>query len=120
MNDSSILSDSELSDNDNVVKNGVSMQHQDKPMPFDDIKPGMWVIVIYEEKFLAKVQHKSTDVPTQLINVLCLEKPLGINTPQSFKKSSFDVEKVHRTEIGPYQTQIDKNGKKTHKWLWKY
>ena len=60
MNDSSILSDSELSDNDNVVKNGVSMQHQDKPMPFDDIKPGMWVIVIYEEKFLAKVQKCST------------------------------------------------------------
>ena len=107
------MSDSELSDNDDVVKDGVSMQHQDEPMLFHDIKPGMWVIVIYEEEnFLAKVQHKSTDAPTQLINVLCLEKPLGINTPKSFKKSSFDVEKVYRSEIRPYQTQIDENGKR--------
>ena len=89
-------------------------------MLFDDIKPGMWVIVIYEEKFLAKVQHKSTDAPMQLINVLCLEKPLEINTPQSFKKSRFDVEKVYRTEVRTYQTQTDENGKKTRKWLWKY
>ena len=120
-NDSSILSDSELSDNDNVVKDGVSMQHQDEPRLFDDIKPGMWVIVIHEEeKFLAKVQHKSTDAPTQLINVLCLEKHLDINTPQSFEKSSFDVEKVYRTKIRPYQTQIDENGKKTQNWLREY
>ena len=28
LNDSSILSDSELSDNDNVLKDGISMQHQ--------------------------------------------------------------------------------------------
>ena len=97
------MSDSELSDNDHVVKNGVSMQHQDEPMLLDDIKPGMWVIVIYEEKFLAKVQHKSTDAPIQLIKVLCLEKPLGINTPQSFEKSSFDVDKVCRTEMRLYQ-----------------
>ena len=69
-------------------------------MLFDDIKAGMWVSVIYEEKFLAKLQHKSIDSPTQLINVLCLEKTLGINTPQRFKKSSFHVEKVYRTEIG--------------------
>ena len=40
------------------------MQYQDEPMLFDDIKPGMWVIVIYKEKFLAKVQHKSTNAPT--------------------------------------------------------
>ena len=40
------------------------MQHQDEPMLFDDIKPGMWVIVISEEKCLAKVKHKSTDAPT--------------------------------------------------------
>ena len=53
-----------------MVKDGVSMQHQDEPMLFDDIKPGMWVIVISEEKFLAKVKHKSTDAPTQLIKVL--------------------------------------------------
>ena len=120
-NHSSILSDSELSDNDNVVKDGVSMQHQDEPRLFDDIKPGMWVIVIHEEeKFLAKVQHKSTNAATQLMNVLCLEKPLGINTRQSFEKSSFDVELVYRTEIRPYQTQIDENGKKMRKWLWKY
>ena len=66
-----------------------------------------------EETFLAKVQHKSIDAPTQLINALCLEKPLRINTPQSFEKSSFDVEKVYRTEIRPYQTQIYENGKKT-------
>ena len=46
------------------------------------------------------LQHKSIDAPTQLINVLCLEKTLGINTPQRFKKSSFHVEKVYRTEIG--------------------
>ena len=92
------------------------MQHQEKPMLFDDIKPGMWVIVIYEEeKFLAKVQHESTDAPTQLFNVLCLEKALTINTPQSFEKSSFDAEKVYRIEIRPYQTQIDDNGKKRHK-----
>ena len=52
-NDSSILSDSELSDNYNVVED-VSMQHQDEPMLFDDIKPGMWVIVIYEENFWQK------------------------------------------------------------------
>ena len=119
-NDSSILSDSELSGND-VVQDGVSMQHQDEPLLFDDIKPGIWVTVIYEEKnCLAKVQRKSTDAPTQLINVPCLEKPLGINTFQNFKKSRFDVEKVHRTEIRPYQTQIDENGKKTRKWLRKY
>ena len=47
LNDSRILSDSKLSDNDNVVKDGVSMQHQCEPMLFDDIKHGMWVIVIY-------------------------------------------------------------------------
>ena len=62
-----------------------------------------------------KVQCKSTDAPTQLINVLCLEKLLEISTPQSFEKSSFDVEKVYRTEIRPYQTQIDENRKKTRK-----
>ena len=56
-NDSSILTGSGSSDSDNMVKNGVSMQHHDEPMLFDDIKPGVWVIVIYEEeKFLAKVQ----------------------------------------------------------------
>ena len=94
-----------MNNNDNVVEDGVSTQCQDEPLLFDDIKPGMWVIVIYEEeKFLAKVQHKSTDAPTQLINVLFLGKPLGSNTPQSFEKSSFDVEKVYRTEIRPYQT----------------
>ena len=80
----------------------------------------MWVSVIYEEKFLAKLQHKSIDAPTQLISVLCLEKTLGINTPQRFKKSNFHVEKVYRTEIRPYQREIDENGKKTQKWLWKY
>ena len=82
LNDSSILLDSELSDNDNLVKDGVSILHQDEPMQFVDIKPGMWVIVIHEEeKYLAKVQYRSTDAPTQLLNVLCLEKPLEINTP---------------------------------------
>ena len=81
-------------------------------MLFDDIKAGMWVSVIYEEKFLTKLQHKSIDAPTQLINVLCLEKALGINTPQRFKKSSFHVEKVYRTEIRPYQREIDENGKR--------
>ena len=81
-NDSSILLDSELSDNDNLVKDSVSILHQDEPMLFVDIKPGMWVIVIHEEeKYLAKVQYRSTDAPTQLLNVLCLEKPLEINTP---------------------------------------
>ena len=79
-NDSSILLDSELSDNDNLVKDGVYCI--DEPMLFVDIKPGMWVIVIHEEeKYLAKVQYRSTDAPTQLLNVLCLEKPLEINTP---------------------------------------
>ena len=68
------------SGNDNVVKDGVSMQYQDEPILFDDIKPATWVIAIYEEKFLAKVQHKSTDAPTKLINVLCLEKPLEIKS----------------------------------------
>ena len=53
------------------------MQHQDEPMLFDDIKPGMWVIVISEEKFLAKVKHKSTDAPTQLIKVLMQKKSTG-------------------------------------------
>ena len=51
LNDSSILLDSELSDNDNLVKDGVSILHQDETMLFVDIKPGMWVIVIYEEKY---------------------------------------------------------------------
>ena len=56
-----------------MVEGGVSMQHQEKPMLFDDIKPGMWVIVIYEEeKFLAKVQHESTDAPTQLTHLKAL------------------------------------------------
>ena len=81
-------------------------------MLFDDIKPRMWFTVIYEEeKFLAKVQHKSTDAPSQVINVLFLGKPLGINTPQSFEKSSFDVEKVYRTEIRPYKKKNKKKNR---------
>ena len=70
------------------------------------------VFFIYEEKLSAKVQLKSTHAPTQFIDVLCLEKPFEINTlihSKASKKSSFDVEKVYRTEISKHKlTKMEK------------
>ena len=129
MNDSSILSESELNNNDNVVEDGVSTQCQDEPLLFDDIKPGMWVIVIYEEeKFLAKVQHKSTDAPTQLINVPCLGHLRALRSQVLMQKKStgqksdhiithilMRMEKIHKSGYGNIEIHfIDISFVKSH------
>ena len=83
-----------------------------------DVKEGMWVVVNYEEeKFLGKVQSKAKTT----ITVLCLEKPLGIREPQSFESGDgFDYDFVYATDLKPYLTQMNKDGKKGRKWLWVY
>ena len=90
----------------------------EKPMIFNDVEAGMWVIVVYEgEKFLGKVQDKKVGQ----FNVLCLEKQSGINIPQNFEKGEgVYYDNVCKTDIKPEQTQVDEDGKKTRKWFWKY
>ena len=87
-------------------------------MHYDDVQPGIWVVVVYEEeKFIGKVQHKKGGE----VNVRCLEKPLGINTPQIFEPGEgIYYEKVYKTDIIPTQTQTDVDGKQKRKWFWVY
>ena len=48
-----------------------------KPIPYEKVKEGMWVIVIYEdEKWVGKVVTKCHDQ----VCVRCLEKPFGIHS----------------------------------------
>ena len=45
--------------------------------------------------------------------VRCLEKPVGIATPQCYEKGDPIVYHiVYETGKTPYQTQVDENGKK--------
>ena len=54
----------------------------DNPMDYDDVLPGMWVVVVYEkEKFIGNVQHKQNGVN----NARGLDKPFGIWEPQSYE-----------------------------------
>ena len=79
LNDSSILSDSKLTDNDNVVKDGISMQHQGEPMLSDDIKHGTYVGHSYSWRtFLSKsaAQVHWCSYPTYQLALF--GKPLGI------------------------------------------
>ena len=53
----------------------------ENPMKFD-VAAGMWVIVVQGSKILRKVLGKNAGQ----FNVLCLEKPFGINVPQNLEK----------------------------------
>ena len=90
----------------------------DEPMHYDDVFPGMWVVVIYEgERFLGNVQHKKKGE----FNVLCLEKPYGIGEPQSYESGiPIYYDKVYHTNIVPTTTQTDSSGRKQRKWLFTY
>ena len=47
---------------------------EDEPMKYEDVLPGMWVLVRYEEeRFLGKVTHKKCGE----YYVRCLDKPFG-------------------------------------------
>ena len=87
-------------------------------LKYDEVKQGMWVTIVYEgEKFLGKVQHKAVGE----INVRCLEKPLGINTPQLFEHGDgIYYKEVYKTIIKPTQTQTGEDGKQKRKWFWIY
>lgn len=65
---------------------------------------------------MGKVQHKKEGK----IYVLCLEKPFGINVPQTFENDGVYYDEVYKTDVNPRQTQIDEDGKKTRKWFWVY
>ena len=96
---------------------GMKSDKGETPMKFDDVEAGMWVIVVYEgEKFLGNVQDKKASQ----FNVLCLEKPFGINVPQNFEKGEgVYYDNVFQTDIKPEQTQVDEDGKKAREWFWK-
>ena len=89
------------------------------PIPYQKVKEGMWVIVIYkEEKWIRKVVTKCHDQ----VCVRCLEKPFGIHQPQLLEKEEDSIyfSQVYHTDITPEQTQIDTNGRKGRKWFWHY
>ena len=90
----------------------------DDPMNYNDVLPGMWVVVEYEgEKFLGNVQHKKNGE----FNVLCLDKPFGIREPQSYESVvPIYYDKVFQTDIVPTPTQIGSSGRKQRKWLFTY
>ena len=53
------------------------------PIPYEKMKEGMWVIVIYkEEKWIRKVVTKCHDQ----VCVRCLGKPFGIHQPQLLER----------------------------------
>ena len=89
------------------------------PIPFEKVKEGMCVIVIYEEeKWIGKVVAKFHDQ----VCVRCLGKPFGIHQPQLLEReeNSIYFSQVYHTDIIPEQTQIDANGRKGRKWFWHY
>ena len=88
-------------------------------IPFDDVNIGMQVIAIYEdEKWLANVVDKRGNQ----VLVRCLEKPFGNKEPQNLEreKDTIFVEQVFHTDVVPTLLQIAPNGKKGHKWFWRY
>ena len=56
---------------------GMRYDKGENPMKSDDVETGMWVMVGL---------RKSQDKKAGQFNVLCLEKPFGINVPQNFEK----------------------------------
>ena len=62
-------------------------------------------MVIYEEeKFLGKI----TTIKNGQAQVRCLEKPLGINSPQDFEREADAIfyEDIYKTDITPMNVQI--------------
>ena len=70
-------------------------------------------MVVYEqERFLGKV----VSIKNGQAQVRCLEKPLGVNSPQDFERESDAIfyKEVYKTDIVPQNVQIGR------KFLWKY
>ena len=94
MNEGEFTSDEDDSDNDiDYFDDDNAMDTEDDVYNRDDAtamstpiklkESEMWVIVLYKgERFLGKVHHKKEGK----VYVLCLEKPSGINVPQTFEK----------------------------------
>lgn len=84
-----------------------------KPLKYEDVEVGQWVIVSYEdEKFIEKVIKKGEwefNLKTKKsFMVICLEITLGIATPQRYEKGDPIFHRVHHTvyetDKPPYQT----------------
>ena len=104
--------------NRNADENTNELLVSDDPMNYDDVLSGMWVVVWYEgERFLGNVDSKVDGD----IYVRCLDKPFGVRTPQSYERGRITCWKeVYETNAIPEVTQIDCDGKKTRKWMFKY
>ena len=72
------------------------------PIPYEKVKEGMWVIVIYEEeKWIGKVVTKCHDQ----VCVRCLEKPFGLHQSQLLERQEDSIYFSHvcHTDITPQQ-----------------
>ena len=86
---------------------------EDEPRKYEDVLPGMWVVVRYEEeRFLGKVKHKKCGE----YYVRCLDKPFGINIPQHEPDGVYYSE-VFQTDIIPENKQIIKGQKENTRIL---
>ena len=86
------------------------------PIPYEKVKEGMWVIVLYEEeKWIGKVVTKCHDQ----VCVRCLEKLFAIHQPQLLEREEDSIyfSQVYHTDVIAEQTQINPNGRKGRKWF---
>ena len=80
---------------------------------YEGVNEGQWVIVVYEgETFAAKITEKRN----KMFAVRCLEKPLGIGTPQDLEKETDVVfyDRVYQANVQPSLVKVNRG------WKWAY
>ena len=88
-------------------------------LSFEDVPVNSWVLVLYQgEKFLGQCLRKINGK----FRVQCLLMPYGIRSVQVFQKEVDAVyyDKVYKTPIIPWTTELDDEGKRTRKTFYKY
>ena len=83
--------------------------YQHRPLPYDDVKIGLWVIVEYEGEYfigLVIAVHKLT----RTARVTCLEHPFGISSPQNMEKETiaadYSEEKLFVAPVKPKGVKV--------------
>ena len=87
------------------------------PMDFEDVAINSWVAVCYSGEFyLGRVLRKTAGEYL----VRYLTQPYGTRTTQELEKDAVFYQEVFQAPIQPWKTDIDNQGKRTRKTVFKY
>ena len=105
--------DDEMVDNEDILRI-VNVPKTHDPLPFEEVKVDEWVLVDYEGEYFPGIAlHKHEE--SRKVKVKCLEKPYGVNIPQTFESEVnhvyFSEQEIFKITIRPCVLKLKRGWK---------